>query len=62
MRYSIEPKFRKYAKGYGFLSFAKKFGNKYGKKLMDTATKTGRDASKRVVQKNCRSYSRFNWK
>ena len=39
MRYSIEPRFRKYVKGYGFLSFAKKFGNKYGKKLMDTAKK-----------------------
>ena len=55
MRYSIEPKFRKYVKGYGFLSFANKFGNKCGKKLMDTATKTGIDApktaSKRVVQK-----------
>ena len=54
MRYSTEPKFRKYVKGYGFLSFAKKFGNKYGKKLMDTATKTGMDAakiaSKRVIQ------------
>ena len=38
-----------------FLSFARKFGNKYGKKLMDTATKTGIDAaktaSKIVVQK-----------
>ena len=55
MRYSIEPKFRKYVKGYAFLSFAKKFGYKYVKKLMDTATKTGKDAaktaSKRVVQK-----------
>ena len=55
MRYSTEPKFRKYVKGYGFLSFARKFGDKYGKKLMDTATKTGIDAaktaSKRVVQK-----------
>ena len=55
MRYSTEPRFRKYVKGYGFLSFAKNFGNKYGKKLMDTATKTGIDAaktdSKRVVQK-----------
>ena len=37
MRYSIEPIFRKYVKGYGFLSFAKNFGRKYGKKLMDTA-------------------------
>ena len=55
MRYSTEPRFRKYVKGYGFLSFAKNLGNKYGKKLMDTATKTGMDAaktaSKRVVQK-----------
>ena len=55
MKYSTEPTFRKYVKGYGFLSFARKFGDKYGKKLMDTATKTGIDAaktaSKRVVQK-----------
>ena len=39
MKYSREPTFRKYVKGYGFLSFARKLGNKYGKKLMDTATK-----------------------
>ena len=36
------------------MSFARKFGAKYGKKLMDTATKTGIDVaktvSKRVVQ------------
>ena len=53
MRYSTEPRFRKYVKGYGFLSLARKFGNKYCKKLMATATKTGIDAamaaSKRVV-------------
>ena len=46
MRYSTEPKFRKYVKWYGFLLFAKKFGDKYGKKLMDTPTKTGTDAAK----------------
>ena len=51
MRYSIEPRFRKYVKGYGFLSFAKNFGNKYGKKLMDTATKTGIDAAKTTSKK-----------
>ena len=55
MRYSIEPRFRKYVKGYGVLSFAKKIGNKYDKKLTDNATETGIDAakiaSKRVVQK-----------
>ena len=37
------------------MSFARKFGSKYGKKLMDTATKIGIDAaktaSKRIVQK-----------
>ena len=52
---TTEPKFRKYVKGYDFLSFARKFGDKYSKKLMDTATKTGIDAaktaSKRIVQK-----------
>ena len=55
MRYSTEPKYRKYVKGYGFLSFVRKSGDKYGKKLMYTATKTGthaaKTASKRVVQK-----------
>ena len=38
------------------MSFARKFGDKYGKNLMDTATKAGIDAaktaSKRVVQKS----------
>ena len=55
MRYLTEPRFRNYVKGYCFLSFARKSGDKYGKKLMDTATKTGIDAaktaSKRIVQK-----------
>ena len=46
MRYSAEPKFRKYVKGYGFLSFAKKFGDKYGKKLKHAASKTGIDVAK----------------
>ena len=26
MRYSIEPRERRYVKGYGFLSFARNFG------------------------------------
>ena len=55
MRYSVGPRFRKHVKGYVFLSFARKIGDKYGKKLIDTATKKGMDAakiaSKRVVQK-----------
>ena len=55
MKYSIEPKYRQYDEGYSFLSFARKFRNKYGKKLIDTTTKTGIDAaktaSKQVVKK-----------
>ena len=55
IRYSTESKCRKCVKGYNFLSFAKKFGEKYGRKLIDTATKTGiaaaKTVSKRVVQK-----------
>ena len=38
MRYSIEPRKRRYVKGYGFLSFARNIGrnlsNKYGQKLV----------------------------
>ena len=59
MRYSIEPRDRIYAKGYGFLSFAKNMGahlsNKYGQKLLDGAKKSTTDAirtaSKRAIQK-----------
>ena len=55
MRHSTEPKYRKYVKWYDVLSFARKFGDNYGKKLMGTSTKTGIDAaktaSKRVIQK-----------
>ena len=32
MRYSLEPKYRKYVQGYGFLLFSRKFGDKYKKK------------------------------
>ena len=57
MRYSIEPRERRYVKGYGFLSFArniaKNISNKYGQKLADTAKKSATDviktASKRAI-------------
>ena len=55
MRHSTKPKFRKYIKEYEFLSFARKFGDNYGKTWMDTDTKkrtdTTKTASKRLVQK-----------
>ena len=41
------------------INAAKKFGDKYGEKLMDTATKTGIDAaktpSKRIVEKTAQA-------
>ena len=56
MRYSLEPTYQKYVKGYGFLSFAKKFGDKYGKKLMNTATKLG---SKKITDITKKQGSEF---
>ena len=56
MKYSAERKYRKYVQGYGFLSLARDFGDKYGKRLMDIEIKTGIDAAKtgseRVAQKS----------
>ena len=59
MRYSIEPRERRYVKGYGFLSFARNIGknlsNECGQKLVDTAKKSATDAfkiaSRRAIQK-----------
>ena len=70
MRYSIEPRKRRYVKGYGFLFYAKNLGthatkvaknlnNKYGQKLADSAKKSATDAfkiaSKRTIQKTSKA-------
>ena len=46
-RYSVEPRTRKYVKGYGFLSFARK----YEKQLLDTGLDSLKTTSKKVVHK-----------
>ena len=51
MRYSIEPRERRYVKGYGFSSSARNFGNKHGKKLMNTAIKTGTNFNNKYGKK-----------
>ena len=51
MCYSIEPRERRYVKGYGFLSFARNLCNKYGKKLMNTAIKTGTNFNSKYSKK-----------
>ena len=35
MTYSKDNQIRKYVKGFGFMSFAKNFGSKYGKKFLN---------------------------
>ena len=50
MRYSIELKYRKYVEGYDFLHLQKN-GDNFGKKLMDTAIKTGIDVAKTAEAK-----------
>ena len=54
MRYSIEPKKRRYVKGHGFLSFAKNIGT-HAANVVETAKKSATDAiktaSKRAIQK-----------
>ena len=46
-QYSIESGIRKYVKGYGFLSFARK----YKKQLLDTGLDAVKTASEKVVHK-----------
>ena len=46
-QYCRKPRIRKYAKGYGFLSFARK----YEKQLLDTGLDAVKTASKKVVHK-----------
>ena len=51
MRHSLEAEYRIYVKGYGFLSFARNFGDKYGKKLMNAAIKTGTNFNSKYGKK-----------
>ena len=51
MRHSLGSEYRKYVKGYGFLSIARNFGDKYGKKLMNTAIKAGADFNSKYGKK-----------
>ena len=51
MRHSLEPEHRKYVNGYGCLSFTRNFGDKYGKKLMNTAIKTSTNFNSKYGKK-----------
>ena len=58
-QYSIELRTRNYVKGYGFLSFARNFSNKYRKNLLDTGLVATKNATKIVVQKTAEATIEF---
>ena len=51
MRYSIESGERRYVKGYGFLSFARNFNDKYGKPLRNASKTFAKTAGKEILKK-----------
>ena len=46
MRYSFEPRERRFVKGYGFMSFARNFSDKYSKSLMDKGINLSKNFAK----------------
>ena len=59
MRYSIEPKTRKFVKGYGFLSVSRNLCNKYRKRLLDVGIYNIKTASKKVIHKAAEATGAF---
>ena len=51
MRYSLEPSYRKYVQGQGFMSFATNMSNKYGRKLLDNSINVGKNMSNKYGRK-----------
>ena len=59
MRYSIEPRERRYVKGYGFMSFARNFSDKNSKSLMekgiDLSKTFANTAGKKILKKTAKA-------
>ena len=55
MRYSIEPRERRYVKGYGFMSFARNFSDKYSKSLMDASKKFAKIPGKEIFKETAKA-------
>ena len=51
MRYSLEPHYRRYVQGQGFMFFARNIGNKYGKKIFDKSLDVGKSMKKKYGKK-----------
>ena len=55
MCYSIEPSERRYVKGYGFMSFARNFNDKYSKSLMDLSKTFAKTAGKKILKETAKA-------
>ena len=55
MRYSIEPRKRRYVKGYDFMSFARNFSDKYSKSLMDLSKTFAKTAVKKILKETAKA-------
>ena len=55
MRYSIEPRERRYVKRYGFMSFARNFSDKYSKSLMDVSKSFAKTAGKKILKETAKA-------
>ena len=55
MHYSVEPRERRFVKGYGFMSFARSFSDKYSKSLMDVSKKFAKTAGKKILKETTKA-------
>ena len=51
MRYSLEPRYRRFVQGQEFMSFARNIGNKYGKKIFDKSIDIGKSMKTKYCKK-----------
>ena len=51
MRYSLQPRYRRYVQGQGFMFFAKNIGNKYGRKIFDKSIDVGKKMNNKYGRK-----------
>ena len=59
MRYSLEPNYRKYVQGQGFISFAKNIGSKYGRKIFDKSIDVSNKYGRKILDKSMDASKNF---
>ena len=55
MRYSVEPREKRFVKGYGFMSFARNFNDKYSKSLMDLSKNFAKTGGKKILKETAKA-------